>query len=323
MLDSISLDTLLAVELYAAEHDDFQTAQHFELAPDTISRYRRELKRRGHNFDKLSKAAQIAQTFDNETINTMLQSGRKPPVQDDRVALDFDGEVLRFIACGDTHWGSKYTPEEWWDAVILAALDTEAEFIIHVGDIVEGMSNRAGHVYELSHIGYDAQKEYAVDMLSRCTLPVYCIDGNHDRWFKKSNGALIVKDIARELEHVTFLGHDSAVLSVGGIDIMLWHGEDGASYAHSYRPQKVIEALPADDLPDVALMGHTHKRGQFEVSGVEVFQTGSIQKQSPWMRSTRKAAHTGFYAIELTIRDGHIIKTTSTWYGLGGNHGIH
>jgi len=316
MLEDISLDTLLSVELYASEHDDLQTAQHFELAPDTISRYRRELKRRGFDFSALQTAQKVAQNFDRATVQTMVRSGRMGPDDVDSVAVDFTGDTLRFVACGDTHFGSKYTPVEWWDAVLETAADVDAEFILHVGDLVEGMSNRAGHVYELSHIGYDAQKSNAVEQLQKTDIPIYIIDGNHDRWFRKSAGAVIVKDCAELCDHVTFLGHDVATLHVGGIDIMLWHGEDGASYAHSYRPQKVIESLPPDDLPAIAFAGHTHKRGWFGVRGVEVLQTGSIQRQTPWMRSTRKEAHTGFWTVELTVRDGQIQETTATWKNL-------
>ena len=62
------------------------------------------------------------------------------------------------------------------------------------------MSHRPGHIYELTHLGYAQQKDYAVKLFSQWTdTEIYAIDGNHDRWYIKSNGSLIVKDIDKEL----------------------------------------------------------------------------------------------------------------------------
>ena len=68
------------------------------------------------------------------------------------------------------------------------------------------MSHRAGHVYDLSEIGYDKQKAKAIEIFSQWTdSQIYAIDGNHDRWFIKSNGALIVRRRLRRKSRILLL----------------------------------------------------------------------------------------------------------------------
>lgn len=316
-MDEMSTEQLIAVEMHAIEHGEEAARDALGVKEDTLRRYRAELKKRGVDLSALRDAQKLAAMFGRDEIKTMLKSGAIDPHRHERHAVNFDGDVLRFVATGDTHFGSKYTRPEWWDAVLEEAENFGADYILHVGDLVEGMSNRAGHVYELSHIGYDSQKEHATDQLAKTDIPIYIIDGNHDRWFKKSNGALVVKDVASQLDHVTYLGHDQATINIGGVDIMLWHGEDGASYAHSYRLQKVVEALSGSDLPHILLAGHTHKMGYFRPRGVHSISTGSVQAQTGWMKSTRKEAHHGFWTVEVTIAGGRPVKVSPTWYDFG------
>lgn len=318
MIADLPTDTLIAAELQAIEHGEVAAAEILGYKPDTLRRYRGELKKRGVDLSALKDAQRVVEMFDRDELKKILRSGAVDPYTHERHHVDFEGDTLRFVAVGDTHFGSKYSPPEYWDAVVEQAEAFGADYIFHDGDLSEGMSNRAGHVYELrpDGIGYDAQKRLSLDALSKTDIPIFIIDGNHDRWFRKTNGALIVKDVAEQLEHVTFLGHDSATVTINGIDIMLWHGEDGASYAVSYRPQKVVEAIPPHERPHIIIMGHTHKAGVFQPEGVHAITAGSVQRQTGWMRSTRKAAHVGFYLVEATIGDGRIKEFTTTWKAL-------
>ena len=140
------------------------------------------------------------------------------------------------------------------------------------------------------------------------------IDGNHDRWFIKSNGAKIVEDICEQIPHATFLGHDEGDIAIGNTTAKLWHGEDGNSYATSYRLQKVVEAMTGGEKPGLLFTGHTHKSLYIFERHVHVYSGGSIQCQSKWMRGKRISAHTGFWIIDAYLNNTGIAKTTSTWY---------
>jgi predicted phosphodiesterase len=253
---------------YAEKESDEAAEHRFGIGHETLRRYKRryrQMREKSQDVrieEPVSRVLRkLAEQFSEKELEALLKSGSLNPYEKDVVPIDFTGKRHKWIATGDTHWGSKYSPEKYWDALLKVAEEEDVEGIFHVGDVVEGMSNRQGHIYELTELGYTKQKAFAIKQLKKTSLPIYCIDGNHDRWFKKSNGAIIVKEIAETLDHVTFLGHDSATVDIDGCKIMLWHGEDGSSYATSYRPQKLVEAMDADQLPAHPLgRAHPQKR---------------------------------------------------------------
>jgi predicted phosphodiesterase len=231
--------------------------------------------------------------------------------------IDFDGEHIRIGVITDTHMGHmKYSPNR-----LIQAFDEfhkeKVDFVVHVGDIVEGMNNNhEGQIYELTHLGYERQKAYAVQQLGQWTdTEIYGISGNHDRWYLKSNGANIAGDIDKELKNFHFLGHDEGDISLKGKAILkLWHGEDGSSYALSYRLQKLIESLSGGEKPAAMFCGHTHKYVKIFERNVWCVSAGSIEAQTQWMRSKKLAAHVGFVIVDLWVNDTGICKMGDTWY---------
>jgi predicted phosphodiesterase len=228
---------------------------------------------------------------------------------------DFTGETVRVGYMSDLHIGSIYTD----DSFIMNAREEFAkenvDMVVVAGDVTEGMSNRPGHIYECSELGYDAQKEKAVELLSNFDFcPLYTIDGNHDQWYIKSNGAKIVKDICSEIDSAEFLGHDEGDIIINGVTIKLWHGKDSSSYAISYRLQKLIESLSGGEKPHVLIAGHVHKAGWFFIRNIQAVGSGAIQRQSKWMRSKRISSHTGFGICDITINDSGVGKFANTFY---------
>ena len=198
----------------------------------------------------------------------------------------------------DTHLGSKYTNHE-----------------NIFSDVHEGLSNRPGHYYECTHIGYSEQLNHSREIFSQWTdTPIYMIDGNHDRWYIKSNGALIVEELCRGQENLHFIGHDEGDIEINGITIKLWHGEDSSSYAISYRLQKLIESLTGGEKPNALIAGHVHKSGYIFERNVHCLSAGCIQGQSKWMRGKRIAAHKGFWTVRITIDDAEIKQFNPVFY---------
>jgi len=78
--------------------------------------------------------------------------------------------------------------------------------------------------------------------------------------------------------------------------------------------QKIIEAFTGGEKPNVLLTAHTHKALYLFDRNIHAVSTGSIQRQSGFMRYKRLAAHTGFWIIGGKIRDGEIVQFTPTWY---------
>lgn len=221
--------------------------------------------------------------------------------------ITFSGEWFKWMQISDTHLGSKYTNPADVVAAFKHAEEEGCKMIAHVGDIFEGMSNREGHIYELSEIGYSAQLELGRQVFATTKLPVNAISGNHDEWFIKSNGAYIVKELCDSLPNMNYLGQNYGTIYLNGVRYELTHGLDGGgSYAISYRVQKIIEAYEGGQKPQIVGTGHDHKAGYFFIRNVHAFLGGCMQNQSDWMRQTRKSAMKGYWIIEALIEEEEV-----------------
>lgn len=260
---------------------------------------------------------EISRRFNDTELRAIASGGRLVPGVGEVPVVSFTGQHVRFGALTDTHIGHKLSPASRLEQAFEEFRKSRVEFVTHSGDVTEGMSHRPGHIYELDALGYDAQKAEAIRLLGQWTdAPIYAIDGNHDRWYIKSNGALIVKDIANALPHMSFLGHDEGDISLGGkATIKLWHGIDGASYALSYRLQKLLESLSGGEKPNILIAGHTHKYTNIFERNVWCLSVGAMQSQTAWMRGKRIAAHVGFCVCDAWVAAaGGVSKFTVTWY---------
>lgn len=260
---------------------------------------------------------EIAERFNDEELKAIAKGGRIVPGMEKVPVVSFSGKRIRFGTITDTHIGHKRSPVSRLEQAFDVFHQERVDFITHSGDITEGMSHRPGHIYELDHLGYDAQKDEAVRVFGQWSdTEIYAIDGNHDRWFIKSNGAIIAKDIAAALTNFKFLGHDEGDISLDGkATIKLWHGEDASSYALSYRLQKILESLTGGEKPNIMIAGHTHKYANIFERNVWCVSTGSVQSQTSWMRGKRIAAHVGFCVCDAWVApEGGVSKFSLTWY---------
>lgn len=294
---------------YAMLHGDAATMEQFNVNAETLGRYRRRCP--DARLEALSKLAAKCSTEDL----TALAAAGASPVHDVHVT-SFDGEEFAFAHVTDPHMGSKFYHPEWWASMCAECKKQGVKTMELTGDITEGMSNRPGHIYELSQLGYRDMRDYAITQLELFDGDINAIDGNHDRWFQKSNGALIVEDICNaHPERWHYLGQDQGRHIVNGVEIELFHGEDGAAYAISYRVQKIVEAMTGGTKPRILLLGHDHKAIFLpHERNIACIGGGTMEAQTPWMRGKRIAAHCGFWIVRLVIRDADLKSITATFY---------
>jgi predicted phosphodiesterase len=302
---------------HAINFGDESTLETFNIKSASLIKYKNIYARTfgKDSFKRKQLLSKINEKFNEDELLALVNgkplhyAGYQKPI------IDFDGDSVKFGVISDTHYGSIFFDEIIHQKSIEIFQKENISFIIHAGDVSEGMSKRDGHVYELSHIGYSEQKRYSIEKLKEYQKPIYAIDGNHDRWFKKSNGADLCEDIAKEIPDFYFLGHDEGVIKLkNGSKIGVWHGEDGSSYALSYRLQKKVESFQGGDKPSILLAGHDHKAGYFFIRNVHCLAAGSIQKQTAFMKAKRLEAYVGFWICEAWLGQRGISKFQQCFY---------
>jgi predicted phosphodiesterase/polyhydroxyalkanoate synthesis regulator phasin len=304
-------ETLERAKKLADEFGYDGAAKKLGITKEAVRRYVREYRRRNEESgDKVNEQLlrQVKERFSNDELRRLISTSEFDNSLRD-VRHDFDGETVTFGVLTDTHLGSKYTDVEMLYTAFDEFSKAGVDFITHSGDVHEGLSTRPGHYYECSHIGYSQQLEHSREVFGQWTdTPIYMIDGNHDRWYIKSNGALICDELAKSLDNVHFLGHDEGDIHLNNVKIKLWHGEDGSSYAFSYRIQKIVESFTGGEKPNVLICGHTHKALYVLDRNIHCVSAGAMQKQSKWMRGKRAASHTGFWIVRMVVNDYEVLS---------------
>jgi|TARA_R100001530_G_scaffold21864_2_gene17931 predicted phosphodiesterase len=314
-LENRSYDRIYEIVAQYLIHGEEKASEILGIKPQSLRRNLRRAKSLGLDIERGKVLRDIELNYSKAELLAIAKGARILPGQSKIPMVEFEGDRTRIGIMGDVHFGSKYCLYELVDKAFKEFEDKNCDIVCQVGDLTEGMSNRPGQIYELSHLGYHEQKKVAIEYMSRCPRPLYMIDGNHDRWFIKSNGALIVPDICDAIEHATFLGHDEGNISLSGTaTVRLWHGEDGSSYAVSYRIQKIVESLTGGQKPNVMLLGHVHKSMYLFDRHIHCYSAGAFQRQTSWMRGKRLASHTGFWIVDIYVNKTGVAKTTGTWY---------
>lgn len=268
--------------------------------------------------------------FSPEELKVLSKSGqlRVLPGQSPVPLINFDGDTIRIGYFTDPHTGSVYYKEAFMDEMVKVFIREKVDRICITGDITHGHppENRGEVFGILTHIGFEFQLDYAVSQLDKLPKTIDgkvvekdIISGNHDRFFKRQNGADIVKATCKALNalghKVNYLGHDEGDISLNGkATLKLWHGEDGSSYATSYRIQKLVEAFTGGEKPHALFAGHTHKQGYWFERMVHCVSGGALSTQSHFMRSKKLANHSGFHIIDITVNDQGIASFGVRWF---------
>jgi len=234
-------------------------------------------------------------------IRNLLKSKPKPSTGRRRKHKT-SSDTVTFGVLSDLHIGHKnYRPDVLQDAI--KNFDKRGvEFVCIPGDIMEGMSGRDGHIYELSHIGASAQMEYAIDQLSQIEQQKYFIiaSNSHDGWFnsKGNMGYDVSKDLEKNIPDMHFLGNDEGDLDASGMHIRLTHPGDGTAYAISYKAQKYANALSGGQKPNIVLEGHYHKSMYMFYRNMHMFEAGTLEDQTIFMKKKQTPAHVGYWIVE-------------------------
>jgi len=240
---------------------------------------------------------------EEEVKNIIKKSGYSKPEMGNIRPLPYNAKRVKFVIASDFHMGHKNFRPDILDHAIRNANRQKADFWILPGDILEGMSGREGHIYELSHLGATNQLNYGIEQLRQIKQPIYGITAtnSHDGWFSSKNnmGFEVGPELERRVENFEFLGYDEADLKLdNGIDIRMVHPGDGTAYAISYKGQKYLNSLSGGQKPDIIAEGHYHKAMYMFYRNVHFFESGALQDQTIFMKKKQTPSMTGYWIID-------------------------
>jgi len=230
-------------------------------------------------IEMLKKEGYLYDIIDNKIIKT------KPIKENSIYTIPNSLDHIKLLLLSDTHLCSLYDRID-----ILRYLYQEAEkngvnYILHSGDLTEGLSGRPQQLYELKETSYTGQRDYVIEKYPQSEIPTYFIAGNHDLWWIKQCGADICKDISNNREDMIYLGSDCENLKIGKLSIRLYHGAGGGAYAKSYKLQKYLDSIPMEERPHILQTGHIHQSFYMKQGKTHCFQTSCLQDLTPYERS--------------------------------------
>lgn len=212
---------------------------------------------------------------------------------------------LRFGLLSDTHIGSLYFNAPAFAGLFAYYKAQGIRKVYHAGDVLSGHKMYKGHEYEVHDLGFGAQLE-RLAALDTCGVQVHFITGNHDASFKSLAGVKVGEEIAVAASTWRHIGDEQARIRFetpnGPYDLHLIHPGGGTAYAVSYKPQKIIESLGGGTKPNMIAIGHYHKAEYLpSYRNVASIQTGTLEKQTPFMARQGLAAHVGGWLIEVDV----------------------
>lgn len=244
-------------------------------------------------------------------VNGQLIKLKKPVKSDEVYSIPNSLEHLRLLLLSDTHLGSKYDRVDILRYLYAKAEDTNTSYVLHSGDLTEGLSGRPQQLYEIREASYTGQRDYAIEKYPESSVPTYLISGNHDLWWIKQCGADIVRDICNHRDNMHYLGSDCEDMKIGKLKIRLFHGKGGQSYAKSYKIQKYLDSIPIKEMPHILQTGHIHQAFYYKQDDTHCFQTSCLQDLTPFARSMGLSNDKSVWWLDVYMDDkGNPVRIT-------------
>ena len=244
-------------------------------------------------------------------VNGQLIKLKKPVKSDEVYSIPNNLGHLRLLLLSDTHLGSKYDRVDILRYLYAKAEDTNTSYVLHSGDLTEGLSGRPQQLYEIREASYTGQRDYAIEKYPESSVPTYLISGNHDLWWIKQCGADIVRDICNHRDNMHYLGSDCEDMKIGKLKIRLFHGKGGQSYAKSYKIQKYLDSISIKEMPHILQTGHIHQAFYYKQDDTHCFQTSCLQDLTPFARSMGLSNDKSVWWLDVYMDDkGNPVRIT-------------
>ena len=223
----------------------------------------------------------------------------------------FEGEVVRFGVVSDTHMGStKERVEEVHEAY--AVFKREGiRVVYHAGDLVCGVKVYRGQENETKVWGMTAQADHFIEKFPKIEgITTYFILGNHDLSFLKEAGADVGHYIADRRPDLVYLDQIQATIEIApNIKVMLWHpAGGGASYALSYKGQRMINSLEGGSKPNILISGHYHVSFYMNYRNINFLQTGCFEYQTLFLKALGLMPSCSCWLVTARVNGDSIVR---------------
>ena len=272
---------------------------------------------REHGDPRLAELERLASELHDSGVDFAIDQGRivvprGSLARDRETTIDFGKDHIRLGIVSDTHGGSKFEQLSALAAFYRLADEREVDGFVHAGDWTQGSDRMHRDQFLGIHAhGSDAQVNYVVATYPRSERGVktYGIGGNHDDSFLADGGTNVVRQIAARRPDIEYVGQDAAYITLGGMRTYVQHPDGGGSYAKSYKPQKLSEALPNDRRVALHLIGHYHNWGLFRQQRTMVFMLPCFQSQYSWLARKGLNPDIGGLIVDLWLDDdGYAVR---------------
>jgi UDP-2,3-diacylglucosamine pyrophosphatase LpxH len=220
-------------------------------------------------------------------------------------------QLVKFALVSDFHCNSKYCQPTHLHEFYDYAYNRGVKDFFNVGDVDEGDQMRPGHFNDCYNQGADDHVNEIVRIYPQIEgVTTYFILGNHDASIMKRSGHDIGPDIEKQRPDMKYLGFDCAIINLTpNCTLELRHPWDATAYAISYKPQKMIDAIPGGEKPNILAIGHYHKAEYLCYRNVHCFQAGTFCAQTPFMRGKGISAMMGGWIISVVVaEDGSVLS---------------
>ncbi|RZN61864.1 MAG: DNA-directed DNA polymerase II small subunit [Methanonatronarchaeia archaeon] len=192
------------------------------------------------------------------------------------------------------------------------------KYLCIAGDLVEGIGIYPGQKEELKTVSITEQYREAARQLKRLPSHINIIisPGNHDAVRQAEPQPAFDEEIQEvfvgEMDNITFVGNPSTI-KIAGVEILVYHGrslddliaelpkrsyEKPAEVMSEYVKRRHLAPIygkktplaPENkdyhyvDKPDIIHCGHVHKFGVDQYKGVNLFNTGTWQRQTKFQK---------------------------------------
>jgi len=209
-------------------------------------------------------------------------------------------------ALSDTHYGSIWCAKEEIKKLCDRLESEGVALIIHCGDWVDGILRKEDIQYQ-DAIGADRQIQAVAEHFPRLKkTKVVGIGGSHDVSYLRKFGLDVLRLLQQRRPDIEFLGYHEARIELReGVMLGIMHPTGGASYARTYRLQKIVEQL-GESRPQVLLLGHFHYAGYLFYLGTHAFHVPCCQFQTLHLRERALLPTIGALVLEFDFSPGYL-----------------